>query len=130
MDSFANTASALGDRATAAVDHTANAADKALSSARQMGNAATDHLSNDVDNLRHRAGAAVGSLADEASRLAQRGSDAWRQRSDQVRNQAVQARDSTVGYIQHEPMKAVLIAAAVGAGLMLLGALLSQRGHR
>jgi ElaB/YqjD/DUF883 family membrane-anchored ribosome-binding protein len=40
------------------------------------------------------------------------------------------ARDATRGYIQQEPLKAVLIAAATGAALVALGTLLSHRGHR
>ena len=44
----------------------------------------------------------------------------------QLRDQAVRASDKTVGYIKDEPMKAMLIAAAAGAALMALVALLGR----
>jgi ElaB/YqjD/DUF883 family membrane-anchored ribosome-binding protein len=38
----------------------------------------------------------------------------------------VHARDATTSYIQHEPVKSMLMAAAVGAALMGLVALFSR----
>jgi len=65
---------------------------------------------------------------EQASELAQRGVDAVRERSLQVRDQALRASDNTVNYIRDEPVKAVLIAAAAGAVLMALIGLL-RRPH-
>ena len=41
-----------------------------------------------------------------------------------------QARESTLGYIHEEPLKAVIIAAAAGATLMLVASLLARRDPR
>lgn len=68
--------------------------------------------------------------ADKASALAQRGLDAVRERSQDLRSSALRASDRTVEYIQAEPVKAVLIAAAAGAALMALVGLLARRGDR
>ena len=57
---------------------------------------------------------------EQASALAQRGVDAVRERSLQVREQALRASDGTLNYIRDEPVKAVLFAAAAGAALMAL----------
>jgi len=57
---------------------------------------------------------------ERASALAQRGVDAVRERSLQLRSQALRASDDTLNYIKDEPVKAVLIAAAAGAALMAL----------
>ena len=63
---------------------------------------------------------------EQASALAQRGVDAVRDRSLQVREQALRASDNTLNYIKDEPVKAVLIAAAAGAALMVLLGLLRK----
>jgi len=65
-------------------------------------------------------------LAEQASALAQRGVDAMRDRSQQVREQALRASDNTLNYIKDEPVKAVLIAAVTGAALMALIGLLRK----
>ena len=63
---------------------------------------------------------------EQASALAQRGVDAVRDRSLQVREQALRASDNTLNYIKDEPVKAVLMAAAAGAVLMALIGLLRR----
>lgn len=51
--------------------------------------------------------------------------------SHQLRVKAGHASDDTVHYIRHEPVKAMLIAAATGAVLMALVSLISRsRSHR
>lgn len=65
---------------------------------------------------------------DKASRMAQRGIDALHEGSQSLRERARQASESTTGYIQAEPVKAILIAAAAGAAMMALFSLLTRRG--
>ena len=72
------------------------------------------------------AGQVMDGVAQDAAGLMQRSSTALHERSEQLKAQAQQARDMTVGYIQQEPLKAVLMAAAAGAALVLLGSLLSR----
>ena len=59
-------------------------------------------------------------LQADAGHLSQRGLDALRDSSRQMRASAQRAGERTVGYIQDEPVKAILLAAATGAALVVL----------
>ena len=50
--------------------------------------------------------------------------------AEQLRDRAHRASDGTVNYIKDEPVKAVLIAAATGAALMALVALIGRPSDR
>ena len=69
----------------------------------------------------------IKTLGDDASTLAHRGIDAVREGSHQLREKSLHAKDAGITYIQHEPVKSMLMAAAVGAALMGLVALFSRR---
>lgn len=88
-----------------------------------------DGLSQRIDSQTQAAGQALDGLAHDAADLASRSSDALQQRAELLRRQAIQARDATQLYIQHQPLKAVLYAAAAGAALVLIGKML-MRGPR
>ncbi len=118
------------DPGSVAVDAAAHGADQAVRNSQRMANQALDQLAARIEGVRSHAGPALDDLAHDATGLAQRGTEALRQRADQLRDQASHLRDATRGYIQHEPLKAVLMAAAVGAGLVALGSLLSHRNPR
>ena len=83
-------------------------------------------LSSTAQDLRAQVAPLLELAGEQASALAQRGVDAVRDRSLQVRDQALRASDSTLNYIKDEPVKAVLIAAAAGAALMALLGLLRK----
>lgn len=68
----------------------------------------------------------VSSLQEQTSKLAQRGMDAVHDSALQLREQAQHSTDATVQYIQREPIKSVLIAAAAGASLMALVTLMNR----
>jgi ElaB/YqjD/DUF883 family membrane-anchored ribosome-binding protein len=76
---------------------------------------AVDHLADGAEHL-----------AAHTDRLAQRSADALRDGADQLRERARHAADSTLVHIRQEPLKAVLIAGAIGAAL---GALLTLLGR-
>lgn len=57
---------------------------------------------------------------DRAARLLDRAADAARDGSSQLREHALAVSDRTVGYVRDEPVKAMLIALAVGAGIAAL----------
>ena len=81
--------------------------------------------------MRERANAALSSVKSETQALAKRGVDAMRDGSQQLREQALRASDSTAAYVKEEPFKSILIAAGVGAGLMaLIGLMVSRSGSR
>jgi ElaB/YqjD/DUF883 family membrane-anchored ribosome-binding protein len=68
--------------------------------------------------------------AEQATAFAQRGIDVVRDGSQQVRDKAQRASETTVRYIKDEPVKSVLIAAAAGAAIMALVSLLSRSRDR
>lgn len=69
-------------------------------------------------------------LVEKATQSVDHAMESVRETSHQLHLQAEHASDSTVNYIRHEPVKSVLIAAAVGAALMALLNLVSRSGHR
>lgn len=90
-------------------------------------------LHSGVDNAHHaidELGASARRWRAEASDLGQRGIETLRDRSRLVRDRAQVAGERTVGYIQHEPVKSVLVAAAAGAALVALLSLLGSRSQR
>lgn len=58
--------------------------------------------------------------AEEANALAQRGLQVAQSTAQQLREKTADVGDATVRYIQTQPFKSVLIAAATGAALMAL----------
>ena len=101
-------------------DQAAGSADQAIRSTQRVANQAFDSLSDSANGLRDHAAPMIDRAADRASALAHKGVDAVRDGSRQVRDQALRASNGTVNYIRDEPVKAVLVAAAVGAALMAL----------
>lgn len=67
-------------------------------------------------------------VGEQAHTLAQRGLDEVRQQSHRLEDQAHRLSDSAATYVRQDPLKAVLIAAAAGAGLMALLSLLRRPG--
>lgn len=110
-------------------DRAAQSAEDAIHSTQRVTNEALDSLSGTVQGLREQAVPLLDRVTEQASTLAQRGVDAVRDGKDQLREQAHRASDGTVGYIQHEPLKAMLMAAATGAALMALLSLLNRPRH-
>ncbi len=110
-------------------DQAADSADHAIKSTQRVANATLDRMAGTVQDLRHQAAPLLNRVSAQASELAQRGVDAVRDTSQQLRDKAVRASDGTVNYIRDEPVKAMLIAAATGAALMALIGLMSRNRH-
>lgn len=66
-------------------------------------------------------------IADVASAALGTTKDTLRASTDQLRQQAVRASHLATGYTRDEPLKAMLIAAGVGALLMAIVSLLGRR---
>jgi ElaB/YqjD/DUF883 family membrane-anchored ribosome-binding protein len=111
-------------------DQAAQSADRAIKSTQRVANQALDSLAGSVEDLRQHTAPLLNRATEQASALAQRGANAVRDSSQQVRDRAMRASDSTVAYIRDEPFKAVLIAAATGAVLMALLSLLGGARRR
>lgn len=72
----------------------------------------------------------AGHLAVNADRLVQRSTDALRGSAEQLRERARHATDNTIVHIRQEPLKAVLIAGAIGAGLGMLFTIMGRSSRR
>jgi ElaB/YqjD/DUF883 family membrane-anchored ribosome-binding protein len=112
---------------------TPNAADAAaplmehtMPSTQQVTDRALDKLSSTAHELRQQVSPLLERAGDQAGALAHRGAGAVRAGTQQLRAQAARASDSTLGYIKDEPIRAVLIAAAAGAALVVLLGLLRK----
>ena len=112
------------------VDQASDSADRAIKSTQRMANETLDSLSSSVHDVRDRVAPVLNRSSEQLAALAQRGVDVVRDSSQQLKDKALRASDTTVGYIKDEPVKAMLIAAATGAALMALIGLLSRsRSH-
>lgn len=111
-------------------DQAVQSADQAIKSTQRVASEALESLAVAVQDLRHQAEPLLHRAGDQISALAQRGADSVRETSQQLRNKAQHASDTTVNYIKDEPVKAILIAAATGAALMALISLISHSRGR
>ncbi|MEO6410214.1 MAG: hypothetical protein ABIO45_15880 [Burkholderiaceae bacterium] len=107
-------------------DQAASKADSAIKSTQKMANDALDTLSDKVDDIRSQAAPTINRLATKAEDAARRGIAAVKDTTQQLRDKANQATDTTVTYIKDDPIKAMLIAAATGAALMALLSLMGR----
>lgn len=107
-------------------DQAAASAEAVIEAAARKGSEALEALSAGVQELHDQATPLLHRGSKQISALTQRGMDAMREGSQQVRRKAHQAGDATVGYIRDEPVKAIAIAAAAGAALVLLLGLLTR----
>lgn len=90
-----------------------------------------ERVSDTLSDARAQTGDTLRQLAHNTEDLAHRSLDLVRDRADQLRERSYQVKDATTHYIQDEPVKSMLIAAAVGATLMGLVAMFSRNGsHR
>ena len=120
------TSKPLTQEASNFAEHAADSAGSAIRSTQNVANAAFDRLSDKVDTARDQAVPLINRLSSQAEAAARRGAEAVKETSAQLREKAVRAQDTTVGYIKDEPVKAMLIAAATGAALMALISLASR----
>jgi ElaB/YqjD/DUF883 family membrane-anchored ribosome-binding protein len=98
-------------------------------------NTTINTFGDEASNLAHEAALSTEQAIRSTQHLAQQGLDGLGSARaqtgaalQQLREKSLHARQATAEYIQHEPIKSALIAAAVGAGLMGLLALFSR--HR
>jgi ElaB/YqjD/DUF883 family membrane-anchored ribosome-binding protein len=90
-------------------------------------NKPTEMANTLVDQASH----AADQVAKSTQQIAHNVMEGVRDTSHQLRVKAGYAGDDAVHYIRHEPVKAMLIAAATGAALMALVSLFSgSRSHR
>jgi ElaB/YqjD/DUF883 family membrane-anchored ribosome-binding protein len=120
----------IGDDAANLADAAKQATDEVIRASQRVAHNTANHLAETIDDARTSADRALDRISTEGERLVRRGVDAVKDRSQQLREQALRASDTTVGYVKDEPLKALLIAAAVGAALMALLTIGSRTGTR
>lgn len=97
--------------------------------AKSLSDDASKLAQQGLDGLSHagkNASNAMHQLAHDTSDLTHRGMDALREGGQHLRESTEHARQYTTDHIRHDPIKSVLIAAAVGAGLMGLLTMVSN----
>lgn len=107
-------------------DRVANKADEALENSKSAAQDALNTMQDGVDQLREAIPSAFTRAAAQVEALTRKGIDRALQASTDVRDQVNRAGDRTADYVKEEPLKALLIAAAAGAALAGLVALLSR----
>ena len=112
------------------IDQASQSADQAIKSTQKAANEALQSISQSLQDLSHQATPLLERAANGASSLTHHGLDRLRESTHELRVKAEHAQESTVKYIQHEPVKSVLIAAATGAALMALISLVSHSRQR
>lgn len=119
---YGQATSSIGEQVSSAADSPARSLQQGIDSAARSAqhgiDSATDALSSKVENLRSQAEPLLNRVSAQAEAAARRGIDAVKDGSQQLREKALRASDSTVAYVKDEPVKAMLIAAATGAVLM------------
>ena len=110
----------LANQAAQSANHTVKSTRRAASDVMATVATAAQEIRNDaIAPLLSRAAA-------QASTLAHRSAGAYRQGSQRVRETARRASANTLTYVRNEPVKAMLIAAAGGAAIMVLARLLNR----
>jgi len=118
------------EQSNSLADSVAQSTDQAVKSTQRVANEALDTLAGTLQDMRHQAAPLLSRATEQASALAKQGMDAVRDSSQQLRHKARRASEGTVNYIRHEPVKAMLIAAATGAALMALVSLMGRSRGR
>lgn len=117
-----NAASDLSERAAREADH-------ALATTRRAAADASKSLRDSFETLQEEVPSALSRAAAQAEALSKEGLERARRAKEAVREQALRAGDQTVSYIKDEPVKAVAIAAGVGAVAALLVSWLGRSRH-
>ena len=110
------------DPTDAMMDTAAQSTGRAIEGAARAAHQTLGSLADSVENVRRRATPALHDLAASAEGLARSSADA-------VRERALRARDTSADFVRSPPLQALMIAAATGAALVLLGRFVTRGGH-
>ncbi len=92
--------------------------EQTLNTAQRMAHNGIEAVSDSLGQAQNDTRNAARNLAHETEWMAQRSMDALRSGAHQLQHQATHLKNTAVHYVQQEPVKALLTAAAVGAALM------------
>jgi ElaB/YqjD/DUF883 family membrane-anchored ribosome-binding protein len=107
-----------GNNISKDVSALAHTAAQTAEGAVRLAQQGASRVADGVNEVRAQTGTAFKHLAHDTELLAQHSKEALRESVEQLRERSLRTRDSAATYIQHEPIKSVLIAAAVGAAVM------------
>jgi ElaB/YqjD/DUF883 family membrane-anchored ribosome-binding protein len=111
-------------------DQAAKSAENAIRSTERVANEALSSLAGALEETTHKVAQVLARATEQASAMKQLGADSVRDTSQRLTDDAFRVSDSTVRYIKDEPVKAMLIAAAIGATLMALIGVISRPRDR
>lgn len=103
-----------------ASDDLANSATRAIDSTRDFAKDALDRADSKVREFNSNIDPTVNMLAAKAQKLAQQSFDMAAEAKERAQQSIRRAAGATTHYVSEQPLKSVLIAAAVGAGVALL----------
>ena len=124
---FSNTtrdATAVGHQTS---EQLLGSASRAVDSTREYANDALDKAENKVRELRGQVDPMVDMLASKAQKLARQSLDLASEAKQRAQQSLSQAAGATGRYVSEQPLRSVLIAAAVGAAVAML---VSATRHR
>lgn len=110
-----------------ASDDVLQAAGKAIDSTREHANEALDRAESKVRELRGQVDPVVDMLASKAQKLARHSLDLASEAKERAEQSLKRAAGVTTRYVSEQPVRSVLIAAAVGAAVALLVSTSRQR---
>jgi ElaB/YqjD/DUF883 family membrane-anchored ribosome-binding protein len=113
-----------------AADRAADKVSTLIDGAKGMVDEAGQNVQRGLDNLRDSVPGTFARYGETCDNLTRQGVTQARRLSRKAQRQLSGMSDSTVDYIQDQPIKAVLLAAAAGAGLMLLATALGKGSSR
>jgi len=123
------TQTALTSATPNATEHFERAADS-LKAAKRDAYAAIDSAVDGLASAYGEAQPLLARIGKQARGYAHDGVDAARQAAADLRDRSSRAVDSTRGYVRDEPVKSLLIAAAVGAAVIALVEVVRVRRNR
>ena len=100
-----------------------------MDSTRDYANQALDRAESKVRDLRGEVDPLVEMLAAKAQKLARQSLDMAAEAKEKARQSLTRYADATTQYVSDQPVRSVLIAAAVGAAVALLVASARQRNR-
>lgn len=129
-----STTSNLARDAAPAIRNASNellqSADNAVGATRDYANQALDKAESKVRELRGDVDPLVDMLASKAQKLARQSLDMAAEAKDKAQQSLSRYASATTHYVAEQPLRSVLIAAAVGAAVALLVASSRQRNNR
>lgn len=112
-----------------ASDEMLESAGKTLESTREHANLALDKAESKVRELRGSVDPMVDMLASKAQKMARQSLDMASEAKERAEKSLKHAADATTRYVSEQPIRSVLLAAAVGAAVALLVAASRDRNR-